>query len=70
MLEQSGTQFFSLTNLIEVYKSGPANSIQILDIWWSSLGIMDDFKRISIPEWHFSVFGEININKHNHKSLF
>ena len=43
-------------------KSGPATSIQILDTWWSSLDIMNDFKLIS--RMAFFRFGEIN------KSLF
>ena len=60
--EQSGTQFFRLSNLLLVYKSGPANSIQIFDIWWLSLDINDDFKLISRTS--FFRFGEIN------KSLF
>ena len=33
--------------ILNISKSGPANSIQILDIGWSSLDIMDDFKFIS-----------------------
>ena len=33
--------------ILNISKSGPANSIQILDIWWSSLYIMDDFVLIS-----------------------
>ena len=47
-----------MPNLLIVSKSGPANSIQILDIWWSSLDITDDFKLIStMAIFHFS---EIN----------
>ena len=40
----------------------PANLIQILDIWWSSLDIMDDFRVIF--RMAFFCFSEIN------KSLF
>ena len=52
------TPFFSLPNLLVVSKSGLATSIQILDIWWSSLAIMNDFKHISRKA--FFLFGEIN----------
>ena len=55
--EQSGTQFFSLSNFPIVYKSGSAISIQILDIWWATLDIMDDFKLIS--RMMYFRFGEI-----------
>ena len=33
-----------LSNLLIVSKSGPANSIKILDIWWVTLDKMDNFK--------------------------
>ena len=56
--EKSGTQFFRSSNLPVDYKSGQTTSIQIIDIWWSSLVIMDDFKLISRPV--FFRLGEIN----------
>ena len=52
------TQFFRRTNSLVVYNCGPATSILIIDIWRSSLDIMDDFKLISRTV--FFRFGEIN----------
>ena len=55
--EQSGTQFFSLSNLLIVSKTCLAICIQLFDIWWSSLDIINDFKAIS--RMVFFRFGEI-----------
>ena len=55
--EQSGTQFFSLSNLLVVSSSCAALCFQLFDIWWSTLDILNDFKAIS--RIGFFRFGEI-----------
>ena len=56
--EQPGTQFFSLSNLVQVSSSCAAISFQLFDIRWSSLDIVNDSKAIS--RIGFFRFGEIN----------
>ena len=56
--EQSGTQFFSLSNLLVVSKACATIRFQLFDIWWSSLDVINDFKAIS--KIAFFRFGEIN----------
>ena len=56
--EQSGTQIFSLSNLLVVSSSCAALFFQHFDIWWSTLGIIDNFKAISRTV--FFHFGEID----------
>ena len=56
--EQSGTQVFSLSNLVLVSDSCAAIPFQLFDIWWSSLDIINYFKAIS--SIGFFCFGEIN----------
>ena len=45
--EQSGTQFFSLSNLLLVLSSSAAIHFQLFDISWSSFDKINDFKAIS-----------------------
>ena len=56
--EQSGTQFFSLSNLLVFLTLFEALCLHLSDIWWSSLDILDDFKLISRTV--FFCLGEIN----------
>ena len=56
--KQSGTQFFSVSNLLIVSKTWLAIRFQFFDIWWSSLDMINDFKAIS--RIVFFCFGEIN----------
>ena len=52
--EQSGTQFFSLSNLLVILSLCAALFFQLFDIWWSSLDILNDLKAISkIGFFHF-----------------